>query len=1841
MTYEGGANNAGTIFEFNPSTGIITKKYDFTSSPDGYNPRGSFEIDNSGIAYAMTYTGGTANAGTIFKYNTVTDSVQKLVDFNSSDIGFAPFNNLIQANDGNIYGSTSAGGKSGNGVLYKFNPNTSQYTIIKDFSNVNDGKYPSGSIIQASDGNLYGTAQSGGMNSYGVIYKYNPSNQTFTNVYNFDNTNGRLPNGAISEGSNGVIYGTTFYGGLGYGVLYSFKISSGTYLKLYEFYTDGYYPQSGVLAASNGNIYGTTTYGGVGNNGVLFEYDTQSSTYSKINTPGVIGRLMQASDGNIYGTCYSGGPNYGFILKYNPDSATYYNIFNFTTSANGINPGGAVSEIFPNKLFGTTNAGGANFKGVFYEYNLTNSSYTILNHLTSGIGFDTYSAFAVASAASQITNSINAISCNSYVSPSGNYIWYNSGVYLDTLQTGAGIDSILTIHLTIINSPTVSITSNLSSSYCSAAGSLSLTANPSGGIFSGPGVSGNSFSPSWANTGNNQIIYTFTDTNGCHGSDTVNIQVNSQPTVVITSNLNSSYCANAASFALSATPSGGIFSGPGVNNNIFNTGQANIGLNTIVYTYSDANGCSGSDSIQTTINSNPVVSFTSPSNYNYCENADSVLMTANPTGGSFSGTGVIGNYFHPTMAQLGINTMYYSYTDSNGCTSGDNIYMNILASPTVQITSALDTSYCSNHNSLVLTAYPFGGNYSGQGILGNIFNPQTANVGFNTIKYSYTNSNGCSGSDSLTVKVNAAPTVTITSSLNPTYCNSASSVSLTASPSGGVFTGSGVVADSFNPSTANLGANHIIYSYSDANGCLGKDTVGVMVFAQPNVIITSNISAGLCKNSPSVNLSGYPSGGIFSGPGISGQSFSPSNANTGLNQIVYNFTDANSCSNSDTINILVNNIPIVNFGSQSDICLNANSAVLSNASPTGGIFSGNGVNSAGIFYPAVAGIGSHNLVYSFTDGNGCTDTAQATIRVISVPTATFTVNSTVCISNSTSINYTGTSGSSAIYTWNFDNASIWSGSGVGPYSLSWSQAGIKQLSLSVTDSGCTSNTTLNYTNVLSSYADIIAVGNTTVCFGDSVTLFANIGIGNQFQWYDTSGILIGDTGSYINVGNSGSFFCQVTTSTGCPSYSDTIGVVIKNQIIADFTIPSTACQNDIVAINFNGIAPVGANYNWNFDSGNIASGSGSGPFNIIWNIDSIQTVSLQITEGNCSSTLTEKNIIILSTPASITTLGSKNFCDGNSVTLSANAGPNSYEWFKNGTTTGITSALLNATQSGNYAVKITNNQTNCNALSDTVTITVNTTDFNLAFTANPVSFTIPPFNTTITNQTAGSNDFYWSWSFGDGQTSSNVNPTHQYLYDGTYTVQVIAQKISTGCVDTLTKSNYISCTGGTSNPCNLNNAIGHIGSNIICPTDSVKLFAKEHGTGVTYQWLKDGVLIGGKTDSVLYASQTGFYQLMVADNSCSVFSQPFSLTVRTTITPVILTNGNIQPCTNDSMELYVNTSFSGYQWSNGATSPGIFVKNSGNYFVTVTDNYGCHSVSLPKTVNASIAQAPEICIVGVDSATNSNRIIWERHDGNLLDSFRIYRETSTAGVYALIGSQPFSSHGLFIDTNSNPTQQAYRYQVTAIDSCGMETSPGIVHKTIHLTINAGLNDSWNLIWSHYKGFTFGSYRIYRGTDSTQMQLLTQIQSTLNSYTDLNPPAGKVYYQIEIVSPHPCYPDSIFSKAQTNYNTSRSNKVNTSLAPNIGFEKTNTNTVQLRLYPNPNNGNFNLEIYDKSKRNIRLNLLNAIGSVIYTDDFESNGLTIKQINVTNLPSGIYFIQLNSTDGTIYGGKFIID
>ena len=126
----------------------------------------------------------------------------------------------------NFYGTTFNGGANDAGIIFSFDPATSTYLILYDFDNVN-GARPSGSLIQAKDGKLYGMSSFGGALNAGVIFSFDPVTSVYSKLFDFDNDNGANPSGSLLQTADGKMYGMTAQGGVeGLGVIFSFDPSS-------------------------------------------------------------------------------------------------------------------------------------------------------------------------------------------------------------------------------------------------------------------------------------------------------------------------------------------------------------------------------------------------------------------------------------------------------------------------------------------------------------------------------------------------------------------------------------------------------------------------------------------------------------------------------------------------------------------------------------------------------------------------------------------------------------------------------------------------------------------------------------------------------------------------------------------------------------------------------------------------------------------------------------------------------------------------------------------------------------------------------------------------------------------------------------------------------------------------------------------------------------------------------------------------------------------------------------------------------------------------------------------------------------------------------------------------------------------------------------------------------------------------------------------------------------------------------------------------------------------------------------------------------------------------------
>jgi uncharacterized repeat protein (TIGR03803 family) len=319
MTSSGGANSKGTVFKITPA-GAESVLYSFgASASDGAGPDGGLIQATDGNLYGMTSGGGTYGAGTVFKITTA-GAETVLYSFGAAGDGANPVGDLLQASDGNFYGTTERGGANGYGTVFEITT-AGVETIVHSFGATGtDGINPYGSLIQASDGNLYGTTELGGNNSLGTVFRTNTSGSTYTVLHSFGASGGGSnPYGSLVQAKDGNLYGTTTLGGTnGLGTV--FKITtSGTASALYSFGasgTDGTNPYGDLIQAADGNLYGMTQGGGANSEGTVFEITTAGTetvrySFGSSTNDGTApkGSLIQASNGTLYGMTPTGGAN--------------------------------------------------------------------------------------------------------------------------------------------------------------------------------------------------------------------------------------------------------------------------------------------------------------------------------------------------------------------------------------------------------------------------------------------------------------------------------------------------------------------------------------------------------------------------------------------------------------------------------------------------------------------------------------------------------------------------------------------------------------------------------------------------------------------------------------------------------------------------------------------------------------------------------------------------------------------------------------------------------------------------------------------------------------------------------------------------------------------------------------------------------------------------------------------------------------------------------------------------------------------------------------------------------------------------------------------------------------------------------------------------------------------------------------------------------------------------------------------------------------------------------------------------------------------------------------------
>ncbi len=506
-TDEGGNGNAGVVFEV-ASNGAMSVLYSFTNGVDGSSPQAGLAVGKDGNFYGTTFEGGTNGTGVLFKISPAGSfsplySFTALNDNGDNSDGANPSASLIQANDGNLYGTTSGGGANGSGTLFKISTN-GLFSLVYAFTAINDqtgfnseGASPSAALVQGTDLNLYGTASRGGSNGAGAVFKYILSQSKMSPLYSFlGEGDGSQPLAALAQGTDGNFYGTTAQGGSNsFGAL--FKISSsGVFAPLYSFAngTDGGNPVAALVQGTNGSFYGTST-GPQNGFGTLFKVTTNGAFTPVYSFTGEndgddpLAALVEASDGSFYGTTSLGGSNAQGAVFRLTSAGAFSQVMSFLGGYDGNEPLAPLVQETNGNFYGTTYLGGTAGLGVIFQ--LT----------TSGVLTPIYS----------FTNKTSG------ENPAGGLVQGNDGSLYGTTYAGGAKNSGVLFKVTTNGALTVlqSLTNTTSGSHPLAGLALGTNGNFYGTTYQG-GSSGEGAVFQMTPAGSATLLYSFT--NGVDGS---------------------------------------------------------------------------------------------------------------------------------------------------------------------------------------------------------------------------------------------------------------------------------------------------------------------------------------------------------------------------------------------------------------------------------------------------------------------------------------------------------------------------------------------------------------------------------------------------------------------------------------------------------------------------------------------------------------------------------------------------------------------------------------------------------------------------------------------------------------------------------------------------------------------------------------------------------------------------------------------------------------------------------------------------------------------------------------------------------------------------------------------------------------------------------------------------------------------------------------------------------------------------------------------------------------------------------------------------------------------------
>ena len=864
-----------------------------------------------------------------------------------------------------------------------------------------------------------------------------------------------------------------------------------------------------------------------------------------------------------------------------------------------------------------------------------------------------------------------------------NGIWTGNHVTSTGVFTPNGIgDFVLTYTFTnsnsCVNTDSITVTvvapqiANAGTDFdiCVDAPSYTITGfTPTGGTWSGTGVTGNSFNPTTAGVGTHTLTYSF-GASTCLSTDDITVTVNPLPTVTV----NSETICEGKTATLNALGADTYSWTP--NTNISQTIGANVTANPSVttdYTVTGTDTTTGcSNTAISTVTVNPLPNVDAGTDVSLCNQPIPYTLNGySPANGIWTGNHVTSTgVFTPNG--IGDFVLTYTFTNSNSCVNTDSITVTVVAP---QIANAgTDFDICVDAPSYTITGFtPTGGTWSGTGVTGNSFNPTTAGVGTHTLTYSF-GASTCLSTDDITVTVNPLPTVTVNSE---TICEGktatlnalgADTYSWTPNTNISQTIGANVTA---NPSVT---TDYTVTGTDTTTGCSNTAISTVTVNPLPNVDAGTDVS--LCNHPIPYTLNGYsPSnGGTWSGSTnvTSTGVFTPNGIGNFV--LTYTFTNSNSCVNTDSITVTVVAPQIANAGTDFDICVDAPSYTITGFTPTGGTWSGTGVT-GNSFNPTTAGVGTHTLTYSF-GASTCLSTDDITVTVNPLPTVT--VNSeTICEGKTATLNALGAD----TYSWT-PNTNISQTIGA---NVTANPSVTTDYTVTGTDTttGC-SNTAIS-TVTVNPLPNVDAGTDVSLCNQPIPYTLNGYSPSNGGTWSGSTNVT--STGVFTPNGIGNFVLTYTFTNSNSCVNSDSITVAVMAPQIANAGADFDICV-DAPSYTITRFTPTGGTWSGTGVTGNSFNPTTAG----------VGTHTLTYSFG-ASTCLSTDDITVTVNPLPTVTVNSETICRGQTTTLNA-SGANTYSWIPNTNISATTGASITASPSVtiNYTVTGTDTTTRCSRI---------------------------------------------------------------------------------------------------------------------------------------------------------------------------------------------------------------------------------------------------------------------------------------------------------------------------------------------------------------------------------------------------------------------------------------------------------------------------------------------------------------------------------------------------------------